>query len=596
MHRILTIGMKETTDHRIHLDSVDGQTLEIVIQYLHQDFIINPNYSPKELTNLPRTVFQFGIAPDQVMDVLMASHFLDIPTLLSLSIYMLVHHFESIPSLDGIPNEIIIQIFNHLPPELLYVAEENHKQLNIDTSKIWEEKYNKLQNNTAGLISNIEGKNTNWRNLFMEVYLNNLIDKISYDKSKSVFESLFHFLKYCGSAIHSQRFFVETLNTFTIHSQTHPTLLDDYFNKYLPQIENLHFCSVNENLDYILRSDDCELLSKVLSNHIHLHTLSLTGLQLSDDHMTVFCSNLFLSLPHLTELDLSCNKIAVVGAKSLANLLSDNKFGLKKLNLFNNSVGWKHSNGVYSGLVYLLKSLENNKQLEVLNLGKNDITSNELWASLKINTALKVLKLHENPIGKIKTYGTHSSYHSQDLPFNTEQILFNNLPIGIEELDLTLTGLNSAHITTLVNYIFNINENGEVQDTRLKNLKTLILSGCEVQESMGICFLIRNNKSITNLDISNINIGDQGILLAESISSATESLLQSLNIRRTQITSNVSLVIANACLKAKLKLVNFDFNYIRAEVAEEISKLMKSNEIECILQNLSVPGGGRRFY
>jgi len=43
-------------------------------------------------------------------------------------------------------------------------------------------------------------------------------------------------------------------------------------------------------------------------------------------------------------------------------------------------------------------------------------------------------------------------------------------------------------------------------------------------------------------------------------------------------------------------LVNFDFNYIRAEVAEEISKLMKSNEIECILQNLSVPGGGRRFY
>jgi len=109
-------------------------------------------------------------------------------------------------------------------------------------------------------------------------------------------------------------------------------------------------------------------------------------------------------------------------------------------------------------------------------------------------------------------------------------------------------------------------------------------------------FLIRNNKSITNLDISNINIGDQGILLAESISSATESLLQSLNIRRTQITSNVSLVIANACLKAKLKLVNFDFNYIRAEVAEEISKLMKSNEIECILQNLSVPGGGRRFY
>ena len=91
-------------------------------------------------------------------------------------------------------------------------------------------------------------------------------------------------------------------------------------------------------------------------------------------------------------------------------------------------------------------------------------------------------------------------------------------------------------------------------------------------------------------------IGEQATLLAEALNLAPVSLLQSLNISRCRLTSNTSKAIASACVKAKVKYVNFDFNFIRSEIAEEFSKLLKSNGIECIINNLSVPSGGRIYY
>eukprot|EP01125_Pyxidicula_operculata_P022103 TRINITY_DN8887_c0_g1_i2.p1 TRINITY_DN8887_c0_g1~~TRINITY_DN8887_c0_g1_i2.p1 ORF type:complete len:904 (-),score=138.46 TRINITY_DN8887_c0_g1_i2:26-2737(-) len=92
--------------------------------------------------NQKRVVTLFEIPTEDLLEVMMAAHFLDIPSLLELTCKQIAKYIDAVESLSGIPDEVVHLIYSYIPPEQLALVEmsELHKTTHkdLDTSDLWQ--------------------------------------------------------------------------------------------------------------------------------------------------------------------------------------------------------------------------------------------------------------------------------------------------------------------------------------------------------------------------------------------------------------------------------------------------------------------------
>jgi len=86
-----------------------------------------------------RRVFCFEIPPDEVMDILMAAHFLGISTLQERACQMVADNALAVSSFEGLPDEVVHQILARVTPRQLVSLEKLLSKSHplIDTSIFW---------------------------------------------------------------------------------------------------------------------------------------------------------------------------------------------------------------------------------------------------------------------------------------------------------------------------------------------------------------------------------------------------------------------------------------------------------------------------
>eukprot|EP01102_Stenamoeba_stenopodia_P018010 TRINITY_DN654_c0_g1_i1.p1 TRINITY_DN654_c0_g1~~TRINITY_DN654_c0_g1_i1.p1 ORF type:complete len:833 (+),score=153.34 TRINITY_DN654_c0_g1_i1:233-2731(+) len=160
---LATESFKETEKNELHLQELDGDMVEKILQFCFEDSIFNPvssaerekknNAKGRNSAFVPeatsqkdsRVVFLFSLSPDVVMDIMMAAHFLQVPRLVDIACKMLADNFLQLTSIEGIPDDIVLNILRYLSPECLVVAESMDiiKDLPINLQQLWKAHFEK---------------------------------------------------------------------------------------------------------------------------------------------------------------------------------------------------------------------------------------------------------------------------------------------------------------------------------------------------------------------------------------------------------------------------------------------------------------------
>lgn len=169
-------------------------------------------------------------------------------------------------------------------------------------------------------------------------------------------------------------------------------------------------CSANKFYYWPLKKSNTLMYVDISLNYLRI--FNLKGYQrliyLNASHNII--SNIFNNeLPNLVLLDLSFNKISVLGKESFRNiaalqhiLLKGNKIVKLQTKAFHNFPNMKHLNLSSLGIANMpASSLFNLSELQELDISWNEITS--LGRFLKGTTSLKLLNLSHNPIRSIST-------------------------------------------------------------------------------------------------------------------------------------------------------------------------------------------------
>ena len=95
---------------------------------------------PTPFTPNPRTVFQFSCEPENVMELLATAHYLHLPPLVDICVRILADYIDCVPSLIGVPTEVVHAVFSLLdPPTLLKVELADCLGVgdSVDTNAMW---------------------------------------------------------------------------------------------------------------------------------------------------------------------------------------------------------------------------------------------------------------------------------------------------------------------------------------------------------------------------------------------------------------------------------------------------------------------------
>ncbi|XP_029935042.1 NACHT, LRR and PYD domains-containing protein 12-like [Myripristis murdjan] len=202
---------------------------------------------------------------------------------------------------------------------------------------------------------------------------------------------------------------------------------------------NLHLTELDLS-DNKLQDSGVKLLSAGLeSPNCRLKTLRLTDCQVTDEGCASLASAL-KSNPHLTELDLSYNELLDSGVKLLSDLVESPNCSLKTLRL-------SHCSLSESSCASLASALKSNPHLTELDLSENELQDSDvklLSAGLESpNCRLKILRLSDCSLSGSSCASLASALKSN--PHLTELHLSENIDLQDSGVKLLSAGLESPN-------------------------------------------------------------------------------------------------------------------------------------------------------
>ena len=277
---------------------------------------------------------------------------------------------------------------------------------------------------------------------------------------------------------------------------------------------------------------------------------------------------------NLQGLSLKNCEIQNPGMRTLANALIDNKT-LQNLNVSNNGIG-------NQGVASLASALKVNQTLTSLHLGSNligDVGIEKLANALIDNESLTNLDVSNNNIGNqglnvlidaLKKNQTITNLNLKD----NKSITYT----GIDALvNFSMTNTSLAHLyvnkTDFIETFRNIKkkfETSDVVDLPNESITNVI--------SSMIASILMQNKTVTKLNLSSNQIGDDGI---KKIANAlgVNNTLQNLDVSKNGIGNQGVESLANALIVNKtLKNLNVSNNKIGDQGVESLANALKENQ------------------
>ncbi|XP_029935257.1 NACHT, LRR and PYD domains-containing protein 12-like, partial [Myripristis murdjan] len=260
--------------------------------------------------------------------------------------------------------------------------------------------------------------------------------------------------------------------------------------------------------------------------------------RLSDCSLTKSCcaslASALKSNPHLTELDLSENKLQDSGVKLLSAGLESPNCRLETLRLS----GCRLSKSCCASLASALKS---NPHLTELDLSKNKLQDSGvelLSAGLESpNCRLETLRLSDCRLSESSCASLASALKSN--PHLTELDLSWNL-LQDSGVELLFAGLESPNC----------------------RLNTLRLWSCELTKSScaSLASALKSNPHLTELDLSENELQDSGVKLLSALVESPNCRLETLRLRFCWLTESSCASLASA-LKSNRHLTELDLSY-----------------------------------
>jgi hypothetical protein len=137
---VLAGAFVESKAKVVTFSDIAPDVMEEVIRFATMDYLLNPPlFDERGESDKGRVVFQFAVQPGTVLDVLLAANFLAMPPLVSLATKMLAYYIEDVPSLSGMPIELVELVFRSLPPSQLLIAESRPEiaEYTVNTAHLW---------------------------------------------------------------------------------------------------------------------------------------------------------------------------------------------------------------------------------------------------------------------------------------------------------------------------------------------------------------------------------------------------------------------------------------------------------------------------
>ncbi|XP_073389153.1 uncharacterized protein [Physcomitrium patens] len=193
---------KENLEKMIRFPDIRAEIMEAVLRFVFIEHLNNVKYAKYWGPDAPRLVFQFEVEPDQVMDLIQASHFLGIKSLLNVAATMVAHHLADIPDVSSMLPDLAWCVAELLTAQQLFDAEQrpDFLSLNLETSVLWERHCKRLQ--VEDLVQPVSASNypsydtwdfsegpppTSWKSLYVTHVLQQLADRQDGEKLDDFF-------------------------------------------------------------------------------------------------------------------------------------------------------------------------------------------------------------------------------------------------------------------------------------------------------------------------------------------------------------------------------------------------------------------------
>ncbi|XP_029921621.1 NACHT, LRR and PYD domains-containing protein 12-like, partial [Myripristis murdjan] len=339
-----------------------------------------------------------------------------------------------------------------------------------------------------------------------------------------------------------------------------------------------------------LQDSGVKLLSAGLeSPNCSLKTLRLSGCRLTGSCCASLASAL-KSNPHLTELDLSKNKLQDSGVKLLSAGLESPNCSLKTLRL-------RRCRLSESSCASLASALKSNPHLTELDLSKNKLQDSGvelLSAGLESpNCRLETLRLRDCILSESccasLASALKSNPHLTELDLSESQLQDSGVELlsaGLESpncslktLRLSGCGLSETHCETVASPLksnphlteLDLSEN-QLEDSGVKllsaglespncRLKTLRLNGCGLSESCcaSLASALKSNSHLTELDLSENQLQGSGVKLLSAGLESPNCSLKTLSLRSCRLSESSCASLASA-LKSNPHLTELDLS------------------------------------
>lgn len=261
-----------------------------------------------------------------------------------------------------------------------------------------------------------------------------------------------------------------------------------------------------------LTPGDVRKLLKAVSGSTSLKRLGLAHNKLGPDGAALLAKSLERNT-YLTVLDISMNEIGAAGAECIASVLTNPSSCLRNVQVYGNHLG-------LAGVRHIIRSLQHNKEVRILNIGNNNATDGacaEIGDLLDTNSTLEELDIRLNSISAdgVKEMSRHGLQKNTTL---RKLIMSGNPigPVGAEELSKALATRGRSFFQCLD---VSSCELGPIGGMRIGgliacsiSLKEIYLSDNNLDDDAAISIArsAAESISLSALDLSLNNIGESG--------------------------------------------------------------------------------------
>eukprot|EP00796_Vickermania_ingenoplastis_P009184 gene9184-6461_t len=257
---------------------------------------------------------------------------------------------------------------------------------------------------------------------------------------------------------------------------------------------------------------DVRKLLKAVAGSTSLKRLGLAHNKLGPDGAALLSKALERNT-YLTVLDISMNEIGAAGAECIAAVLANPSSCLKNVQVYGNHLG-------LAGVRHIVKSLQHNKEVRILNIGNNNATDavcGDVGDLLDTNCTIEELDMRLNSISAdgIKEMSRRGLLKNSTL---RKMILSGNPigPVGAEEVAKALTTRGRSFFQCLDVSSCELGPIGGIRIAGLIacsiSLKEIYLSDNNLDDDAAISIArsAAESISLSTIDLSLNNIGESG--------------------------------------------------------------------------------------